>query len=493
MAIEFSPMELEQSINNKIEFTDNGLFLIADDDEITAGDLLTAVNYHIHHFGSKYKKEHDYYVGDHSIGHLPPKEPWKPDNRIVYNFPKKAVNTFNGFFIGTPIKYSYSDKNVSDELMSWLAANSMDDVDAEVAKMASMYGRAYYLLYQDDQPAEGPDGQSQFNTLITWKSPIDTFLIYSADYKRRVRYGVTYRRDASNRLIITLYTDQTYSIYVENTEEADWYLNSLQSFTHPFGMVPIIEAPENEERQALCEDIVTLIDAMDKAMSEKANDVDYFADAYLVLKNAYVDDKQVKEIRSNRLININGENAASADANFLAKPDADTTQENLINRLVDAMYQISNVVNLEDDSFSGNISGVALQMKFQAMQDMARTKSLKFRKALRQVIQAWANVQRISLDQAKLDIKFTQSIPHNLTEEANFVSALYGKVPTEILYRQLSFIDDPKAAVEELKEEQRMQAADTASMLTDAMRGDNGDTEREGSEGKNSSAANRGR
>lgn len=492
MAIEFSPMELEQSINNKIEFTDNGLFLIADDDEISAGDLLTAVNYHMQHLGAKYKKEHDYYVGDHSISHLPPKEPWKPDNRIVYNFPKKAVNTFNGFFIGTPIKYSYGDKSVSDELMSWLAANSMDEVDAEVAKMASMYGRAYYLLYQDEQPTKAQDGQNQFNTLITWKSPIDTFLIYSADYKQRVRYGVTYRHDASNRLIITLYTDQTYSIYEENTEEADWYLNALQSFTHPFGMVPIIEAPENEERQALCEDIITLIDAMDKAMSEKANDVDYFADAYLVLKNAYVDDEQVKAIRSNRLININGENAASADASFLSKPDADTTQENLINRLVDAMYQISSVVNLEDDKFSGNISGVALKMKFQAMQDMAKTKSLKFRKALRQVIQAWANVRRISLDQAKLNIKFTQSIPHNLTEEANLVSALYGKVPTEILYQQLSFINDPKAAVEELAKEQRMQAIGTANMLTNAMRGDN-DAERESSEEENSSTAKRGR
>lgn len=491
MAIELEPRELSQSINDKIKATDNGLFLLESGEELTAGDLMTAVNYHRSHFYPKYKKEHDYYVGRHDIADPtlnPPKEHWKPDNRVVYNFPRKAVTSFNGFFIGTPVNFTHEDNAVSDEINDWVASVDLDDVDAEVSKMSSMYGKAYYFIYQDSELNE--DGIYQ--TLVAPKSPMHTFLIYDANsFKQKVHYGVTYRWRANGDFDLTLYDAKGYYTYTTSDAEGV-FLDAGQGFSHPFGMVPIIEAPENEERMALCEDIVSLIDEVDKAMSEKSNDVDYFSDAYLVLKNTYLNKEDLVDIRDNRVINISGEGAASADANFLAKPSADETQENLLNRLIDAMYQISNVVNLNDESFAGNVSGVALQMKFQAMQDMARTKSLKFRKALRAVLRCVANAKGYKLDLGGLDIHFTQSIPHNLTEEANFVNAFYGKIPTPILYQQLSFIQDPNAAFEQLKEEQMQNALDASDMLQSAMsKPENGQSEgvKDNAEPRNSEEA----
>ncbi len=46
-------------------------------------------------------------------------------------------------------------------------------------------------------------------------------------------------------------------------------------------MIPIIEAMENDERLSVIKNVLPLVDEIDKAMSEKANDVDYFADAYM--------------------------------------------------------------------------------------------------------------------------------------------------------------------------------------------------------------------
>lgn len=487
-------LDLEQTINDKITITDDGLFVIDGDETITAGDLLTAVSYHRTHFYPKYKKEWNYYVGKHDILYQPKKPAWKPDNRIVYNFPKKAITSFNGFFIGTPVKFSYDDQAIDERIKTWIAETDFDDVDFEVSKMSSMYGRAYYQLYQDENG----------NTLVKATSPMHTFLIYDSGFKQEVRYGVSYQQNAKGDLIITLYDKNGYYKYqstddfqvsnLQDGKKAD-YLDGGNGYIHPFGAVPIIEAPENDERVALCEDILSIIDAMDQAMSAKANDVDYFADAYLVLQNTFVDKDQIMDIRNDRVINISGEGAASADAKFLTKPSADTTQENLINRLVDAMYQISNVVNLNDDAFAGNISGVALQMKFQAMQDMARTKTLKFRKALRSVLTCAFAPTDESLDLGRLKIKFTQTIPHNLTEEAQFVSALYGKIPTRILYQQLSFIDDPDKALEELHEEQAQNMNSTANLMQNAMNtdseGENSGADREGSQAENSSASKR--
>ncbi len=52
-------------------------------------------------------------------------------------------------------------------------------------------------------------------------------------------------------------------------------LTFTETKPHYYGDVPVIEYIENEERQALFEPIESLINAYDKALSEKANDVDY--------------------------------------------------------------------------------------------------------------------------------------------------------------------------------------------------------------------------
>ncbi len=66
-------------------------------------------------------------------------------------------------------------------------------------------------------------------------------------------------------------------------------------------------------------------------------------------------------IRDNRIINIFGtDDASKIVVEFLQKPDGDTTQEHLLDRLERLIYQIAMVSNINDESF-GNASGVALE------------------------------------------------------------------------------------------------------------------------------------
>ena len=74
-----------------------------------------------------------------------------------------------------------------------------------------------------------------------------------------------------------------------------------------------------------------MINAYNKAISEKANDVDYFADAYLKVLGAKLNEDGIKSIRENRIINFEGNMDGNLVVEFLQKPDGDTTQENLIN------------------------------------------------------------------------------------------------------------------------------------------------------------------
>ncbi len=54
---------------------------------------------------------------------------------------------------------------------------------------------------------------------------------------------------------------------------------------------------------SIFESVIPLVNAFNKAISEKANDVDYFSDQYLAFLGAEVEGEDLKNIRSNRVIN----------------------------------------------------------------------------------------------------------------------------------------------------------------------------------------------
>ncbi|MSE09543.1 phage portal protein, partial [Lactobacillus salivarius] len=166
----------------------------------------------------------------------------------------------------------------------------------------------------------------------------------------------------SQRYRVTLYSDK----YVWDFDTKDSHNSLGQRVTNPFKMIPIIEVVENDERLGVIENVITLIDEMDKALSEKSNDVDYFADAYMKVLGAILTPEQLEKLRDTRIINLKSKESEddtpeNLDVDFLSKPNADTTQENLINRIDDKLYQMSMIVNLNDEDF-GNSTGVALEM-----------------------------------------------------------------------------------------------------------------------------------
>ena len=59
-----------------------------------------------------------------------------------------------------------------------------------------------------------------------------------------------------------------------------------------------------------------MINEYNEAVSEKANDVAYFADAYLKVLGAIVKDENLEQIRNNRIINFPG-NVGKMDNSML--------------------------------------------------------------------------------------------------------------------------------------------------------------------------------
>ena len=201
---------------------------------------------------------------------------------------------------------------------------------------------------------------------------------------------------------------------------------------------------QNEERMAIFESSYSMINAYNKAISEKANDVDYFSDAYLKILGAKLDTETTKNIRENRIINFEGEEADKIIVEFLGKPDADASQENHINRLERLIYQTSMVANINDENFATS-SGIALKYKLLSMSNLGKTKERKFTSGMNRRYKLIFNhpLSKVGKDDwLQIDYKFTQNIPANLLDEAQIAAQLSGIVSKDTQLELLSVVDN---------------------------------------------------
>lgn len=401
----------------------------------------------------KYRPLDRAYNNDYEIFHLTKKESWKPDNRLAVNFAKYIVDIFNGFFIGIPIKMSCENENVKKCIEFLDSYNNQDDNNAELSKTMSIFGRAYEMYYNDEQGEIG----------IVNTTPMESFMIYDDSVLTRKLYFVRYYFNADGNLKGS-FSDEHKVTYFEykSGSSGSMYIRK-RTKNHGFSDVPATEFIENKERMGIFESVMSLIDAYNKALSEKANDVDAFADAYLKIIGPGVEQKNLIDIRSNRVINFETD-GESADIDFLVRPSADSTQENLLERIRDDIFFTAMVANISDKNFAAQ-SGIALQYKLTAMSNLAKAKARKFTAGLNQRYKIiFSNpVLRMPGD-AWLQPKFTftENYPVNIADEAETAAKLSGVTSRETQLSVLSIVDDPDEEMKKIESELTYDSFDTA-------------------------------
>ena len=421
------------------------LFIHPADEEITAEVVKKFIDLHQAEL-SRYKRLEELYQSDAPILSKEKKPEYKPDNRLVVNYAKYLTDTFNGYFVGIPVKVGHEDDDINESVKDFIKRNDMDDNFAELAKMTSIYGHAFEFLYQDENS----------NTGCIYNDPKSMFIVYDDTIVQRPLFGVYYRK-TEDGIKGQLFTVDKEIIIAEGKNGL--YLGEEKQ--HYYQGVPIIEYLENEERQSLFEVVETLINAYDKAISEKANDVDYFADAYLAILGAELDEEGIHRIRDNRIINLFGtDNAKDIIVQFLQKPDGDTTQENLLNRIDKHIYQIAMVANINDESY-GNASGTALEFKLQPMKNLAIMKERKFTSGMNRRFKMFfalpTNVPSTSRDEwQNLNYKFTRNIPRNISDEINNAKNAQGILSEETQLSLISVVDNVKEEIERKRAEESM-------------------------------------
>lgn len=394
------------------------------------------------------------YQGFHDIFFAPEKEAWKPDNRLAVNFPRYITETFCGYGYGIPIKVTHPDEKVDAIIQDFGRDNEITDHDSEMARKCCIYGHAYEYIYQNERA----------ETKITACSPKNVIVVYANDMTGRalfaIRYGYKSAEEYEDKKDAIKYSGEPFGEILYRDRIVHFSDGKIgEEKPNPYGYIPIVEWRLNDDRIGIYEQVAGLVESYNFTIAEKANDVDAFAEAYLEILGAEVDEEGVRRIRDDRVINFfGGDSAKDVLVQFLQKPTADGTQENLLNRLENLIYQISMVANITDDSFGTSTTGVALAYKLQAMSNLATTFDRKIEKSLRKRYKIFCSLSTntSSVDAYRdIEIQFTRNIPRNIAEEAQVAQAVEGIVSREAQIALLSFIRDPKAELKKVEEENR--------------------------------------
>lgn len=419
------------------------MFRMPKDIVITPSILNDFIAKHKQDVSKRYKPLYDAYTSDHEILHQKAKPKYKPDNRIVVNFPKYIVDTMNGFFIGNPLKTTAEDEEVAKYVEYLEKYNGQDDNNAELAKLCSIFGKGYEMYYRNEDS----------ELCITYLSPMDAFMIFDDSIVARPLYFVRRYTDWEGNEFGSI----SNSGYIRHFRMSGGITWADEWEAHFFNGVPATEYVENEERQGLFEPVMSMVNAFNKALSEKANDVDYFADAYLKILGVPLEDDDVQFIRDSRILNLAGDDAEKIVAEFMDKPSNDTAQENLLERLEKLIFAISMVANISAENF-GSATGIALKYKLQAMSNLEKTKERKFEAGMTRRYKLLFShpLSKVPADAwVQLSYKFTPNIPANLLEEAQIAAQMEGITSHETQLKVLSCVDNVKTELDKIEEENK--------------------------------------
>lgn len=372
----------------------------------------------------------------------------KPNNRVVNNFAKLIVDTNASYFMGKPITYVGSNPDSVKKIQTWLETNDAYDTDAELAKLCSMMGHAFEFHWINK------NGEHKFK----YASAKNVLAIYSADLDEDLLCVVNIGcfKDLKTNINIyqlEIYDDKTITRMKGSFEGSytDWVITETKS--HPFGEVPAIEYIANDERQGDFESIMTQIDAYDQVVSDSVNDVEYWNDAYLLLRDLQATTiEDIQQMKQNRVLMVDG----TGDAQFITRDVKDTHIENIKNRLVQDIHKHSQTPNLSDEQFATNLSGTAIRYKLLSLENRTSTRERKFTKAFMKRLRLAFATLNLKGEELVNDIKpvFVRNLPANVVELADMAIKLKDIVSDETLRSQLPFVSDlekEKALITEQK------------------------------------------
>lgn len=389
--------------------------------------------------GTRYARLLDYYLGNHSIRSRKKHSSGTVNNRIVCNHAKYIVDMAKSYLVGNPVTYACSDGYDIEAVKNSYLEQDIAHLDSSLERDMGIYGRAYEMLYIDENS----------RPMSVCVCPENSFVVYGSTVNEKPLLGVHYYRkydiDGKPVGVCCIACDETACYLYENDVDSFLNMELREVNLHYFNEVPLIEYRNNEDAQGDFEQLIPLIDAYNLLCSDRVNDKEQFVEAFLFLSGIELDSDQAQKLREERILM----GYEGSEARYLSKVMSETDVEVLRNSLKQDIHRFSMVPDLSDESFGNNLSGVAIKYKLMGFEQHVRNKERLFTKGLKQRFRMYNNylslkgsMQYVPIH--RVDVVFNRNLPVNELEISEMVNNLRDLATNETLLSQLSFISDPK-------------------------------------------------
>ncbi|MCM1192704.1 MAG: phage portal protein [Acetatifactor muris] len=409
----------------------------------------------------RFKKDQEYYRVQTKIENRTMTD-GKPNNKLAHGFCRYITNMATSYFAGKPVRYMVPDPGYDSALKDVFKNNYINSLNFEVSKETSKKGIGFYLIFVNEDAQLRIKKIDAEGIIPVYSPSLDEFL------EAGIRIWSEYDVDG---ILLAEYADvydKEYIYHFKRGEGRIIYEKAGEPELHMLNDIPIIVVWNNEDRLGDFEPHISLNDAYDNAQSDTANDADYFTDAYLCITGAsdILEDglgggeqdeegKAVKNLRKNRILFLD----ENGQAQWLIKQTNDTANENYKNRLYKDIFFLSQVPALSDESFAGNLSGVAIKYKLIGLEELAIMKENCFRSAQTKMISIITGFLNLKMNQKwdpdTVEQKYDRNFTENLSEMIENVARLEGTVSKETRIEMLpaDVVKDASTELQRLKKE----------------------------------------
>lgn len=390
-----------------------------------------------------YAKLESYYEDEPKI------ERKKPTDIVIYHNFAKYITTLNvGHLLGNPVEYQATKGVDIDPVLDLFKAQTISDLDADIAEDCSVYGRGYELVFIDEE--------SQVNSVKL--DVYNTILVYDKSFKPKKQFAIVYspKLDEKGKIKpdsydITVWTDK----YILTGDMENGKFIEQSPDEHYMGTVPIIEYANNRRFKGDFESVITGIDAYNILQSDRVIDREKLIDAMLVFYGVTMTPEDKAKLKTERTVALPQDSKAEYVIKNINEADAEVLRKTISADI----HKFSMTPDLSDESFAGNDSGVALLYKLLAFEQNVKKKERSFEKSLIERFKIYADILKTkgkissAIDMKDVDAVFKRNLPKNDFETSQMINNLRGLIDSELLAGQMSFVRDAKETVELAKAE----------------------------------------
>lgn len=416
-------------------------------------------------------KLHDYYIGKQAILDRKIDNPHSKNTKVMVNHAKYITDMMTGMITGNPINYVSQDNENLEPLVQTL--NKMDTMahDTELERDLSCYGVAYELLYLS--PIDDKTTQEKIALL----DPRNTFVVTDDTEDENELFGVyilpKFKLDGSeNGAMVSVYTPhkivQYRTIMGINPGQGNIQAGYPKSIEHYWDAEPITEFKNNKVMQGDFEQQITSIDAYNSLQSDRISDKDAFVDAILLAYGTKIDG----DVGKGQMLDGLPPKDEGTSIEWLTKTLDENQTQTLADSTAKDIYEMSNVPNMNDENFAGNVSGQAMRYKLLGLLNTIAGKEQLLIKGLHRRLKLLSNdlslkaqLNSPSVDVSQIKIQISPNIPVNLTDVVNNIKTADGVIPRLISYGWLPDGYDPQKMVEMMQQ----QTKDNISNQQEAM------------------------